>query len=71
MSTRSISLLVLLACVAALLAVSDIRLIVLAGVRLALLPHGGGHRIASRVVITDGSGIGHFLPGRESRRALG
>jgi len=61
MSTRSTSLLVLLACLAALLVVPDVLLIVFAGILLAVLLHGGGHWIAARLGVADGWGVGLFL----------
>lgn len=63
MSTRSTSLLVLLACLAALLVVPDVLLIVFAGILLAVLLHGGGHWIAARLGVADGWGVGLFLLG--------
>lgn len=64
MTRRSISLLVLLVALAALAVyVPDILLIVFAGVLLAVLLHGGGHWIATRLGIADGWGIGLFLLG--------
>ncbi len=63
MSTRSISLLVLLAALAALLVVPDVLLTVFAGILLAVLLHGGGHWIAARLRVADGWGVGLFLLG--------
>ena len=71
MSTRSTSLLVLLACLAALLVVPDVLLIVFAGILLAVLLHGGGHWIAARLGVADGWGVGLFLLGRASRSPFG
>lgn len=64
MSRRSISLLALFATLAALLLLApDVLLIVFAGILLALLLHGSGHWIATRLGIADGWGIGLFLLG--------
>lgn len=61
---RSISLLVLPVALAILAVfVPDILLIVFAGILLAVLLHGGGHWIATRLGIADGWGIGLFLLG--------
>lgn len=62
MTRRSISLLVLLAVLTALLLlVPDVLLIVFAGILLSVLLHGGGHWVASRLGIADGWGIGLFV----------
>lgn len=64
MTRRSISMLVLLVSLAALaIFVPDILLILFAGVLLAVLIHGGGHWIATKLGIADGWGIGLFLLG--------
>ncbi len=64
MTRRSISLLVLAAALAALLLLApDVPLIVFAGILLAVLLHGGGHWIATRLGIAGGWGIGLFLLG--------
>jgi predicted PurR-regulated permease PerM len=64
MTPRRISLLVLMAGLAALVFVApDVLLIVFAGILLAVLLHGGGSWIATRLGIRDGWGVGLFLLG--------
>ncbi len=64
MTRRTISLLILMAGLAALVLVApDVLLIVFAGILLAVLLHGGGSWIAARLGIRDGWGVGLFLLG--------
>lgn len=64
MTHRSVSLLVLVLVLGALLLlVPDVLLIVFAGILLAVFLQGGGHWIARKLGIADGWGIGLFLFG--------